>query len=585
MTFISETVAGFFGRNRIQFTIPAYQRAYSWDDSQTKSFLEDLLEHKNHSDTTPYCYGNILLETIAEAKKYEIIDGQQRLTTLSIFMRALLNAFSERIDGDHTISISENEPLDIIAEEEIYFKDHGIIKLRPTTYDQACYDTIIIDNQPSFNARTPSQKRMINAKEYFSEELRKLGDSDLINIFKTVRATKINRIELSDKKEAALMFELQNNRGKELTNLEKLKSFLMYQLYVYSLPEETNTNIEKITNYFNPIYNITNDMSLQLGNDDDDGNTNAVNEDNILIYHSYAYSKKNFGYRNLNDIIEEFKTVPNTEKVSWIISYSRALYDSFSSISSILAMNDVFLNKLKKMKIPFFVYPFLIKGSKNRESLSSLFRLLEVLSFRYKLIGSRADIRGRLNELIREFDGNVDALAIKMKNKMEEAYYWGDKKFIEILNGNMYQNNMIYYFLWEYEQSLQRKGYIINGSISVESESIEHISPQTEPDEQVSTGYQIESDGRYSAEYRENYINKLGNLLLISQSHNSSIGNKPFSIKLDSYINNPLLKQQIQIKEYVDETKGIWDACSIDKRHNEMISFAIDRWGFVKAAK
>lgn len=581
MKFTEKTVSSFFGVQKIQYSIPAYQRAYSWEDLQTKTFLEDLLEHKNSSEKNPYCYGNILLETIANGKKYEIIDGQQRITTLSIFMRALLNTIAEREVTDDFIT-RDGDSISIKDEEAIYFKDLGVVKLRPTTYDQACFDAIIIDNQSKFNCITLSQKRMLKAKNYFTDELKKLSNEDLLNVFETARSAIVNCIELTGKKESALMFELQNNRGKDLTNLEKLKSFLMYQLYVYSQPEETNSNIEKVTNYFNPIYNIVNQMSLQLSNDEEDVANSVVNEDNILIYHSYAYSRKNFGYRNLNDIIEEFKSIPNEDKVSWIISYSGKLYSSFTSIQRVLTMDDPYLNKLKKMKIPFFVYPFIIKGYKNEDSFPQLFKLLEVLSFRYKLIGSRADIRGRLNDLIREFDGDVALLSQKMKVKMEDAYYWGDKKFLEILNGDMYQNSMINYLLWEYEQFLSQKGYLIGGNVKIENESIEHIAPQTEPDEKVSSGYLIEADGFYSKDFRENYINRLGNLMLISQSHNSSIGNSPFAKKLESYKNNPLLRQQKQIEEFVkDKANPQWNKETIDERHSAIVSFAVNRWAYV----
>lgn len=588
MKFTEKTVSSFFGVQKIQYSIPAYQRAYSWEDLQTKTFLEDLLEHKNSSEANPYCYGNILLETIVNGKKYEIIDGQQRITTLSIFMRALLNTFKERIDAGSVFTTGDGEPISIKSIEEderdIYFKDHGVVKLRPPIYDQGCFDAIIIDNQPTYNCETPSQKRMLKAKNYFTDELKKLSDEDLLNIFETTRNAIINCIELTGKKESALMFELQNNRGKDLTNLEKLKSFLMYQLYVYSpSSDDTNSNIEDVTNNFNSIYKTVNDISLQLGNDEEDVSSSVVNEDNILIYHSYAYSKKHFGYRNLNDIIEEFKSIPSEEKVKWIINYSRDLCSSFKSIKKVLANNKyAYLDKLKRMKIPFFVYPFIIKGAKNEDSLPQLFKLLEVLSFRYKLIGSRADIRGRLNDLIRDFDGDVELLSQQMKEKMEEAYYWGDKKFTEILDGNMYQNNMINYLLWEYEQFLQRKGYVISGDIKIKDESIEHISPQTEPDEKVLTGYQIEENGLYSKEFRENYINRLGNLMLISRSHNSSIGNRPFREKLESYSNNPLLIQQKQIEDFVeDKSNPQWNAKSIDKRHSDIVSFAVKRWAFV----
>ena len=169
---------------------------------------------------------------------------------------------------------------------------------------------------------------------------------------------------------------------------------------------------------------------------------------------------------------------------------------------------------------------------------------------------------------------------------MNEAYYWGDQKFAEVLNGNMYQNNMINYLLWDYEQHLQRKGYILNGSVGIESESIEHISPQTEPDEVVESGYEIGTTGLYSKDFRENYINKLGNLILISKSHNSAIGNKPFADKLQSYNDNPLLRQQAQIKEFVkDEYKPVWDSEAIDSRHQKMLEYALDRWGFGKYAQ
>lgn len=582
MEFREETIHGFFGQQEVQFSIPAYQRAYSWETLQTKVFLDDIKEHKSSDKNNPYCYGNILLETIKEGE-YEIIDGQQRITTISIFMRCLLNKFSSRIKKGKIFKTSEDKEINISSEENRYFKDHGIIKLCPTQYDKVCYDSIVIDNKDNYICSTPSQARMVAAKKFFTAELNKLSDEDLIVIFETVKSSKINRITMHGKKESALMFELQNNRGKELTNLEKLKSFLMYQLYVYSSPEETDSNIEYVSNCFNPIYISVSKISFQL-NDDDDAVVaqTTVNEDNILTYHSYAYSKKNFGYRNLNDIIAEFKEVPKEKKVEWIKDYVSKLMNSFLSIERILIMPDPYLAKLKtKIKIPSFVYPFLIKGFQNKEALPKLFQLMEVISLRYKLINSRADIRSRLSELIRNFNGNVDLLSQKMKNMAEKEYYWGDSKFCEVLSGNMYQNNMINYFLWEYEQHLQRKGYSISSNAEIVDENIEHISPQTEPEEKVSSGYEIDETGFYTKEFREKYINNLGNLMLISQSHNSSIGNRPFKEKLQSYMANPILKQQTHIKDFVADLKEpVWNSKSIEARHDEMIEFALRRWSF-----
>ena len=79
--------------------VPDYQRAYSWDtgnkesDSkkQVNTFLNDLLDYLKSEVKTPYYFGHFLYEKIDE-NKYAIIDGQQRLTTIVIFVSALLDS-------------------------------------------------------------------------------------------------------------------------------------------------------------------------------------------------------------------------------------------------------------------------------------------------------------------------------------------------------------------------------------------------------------------------------------------------------------------------------------------------------------
>ena len=569
MDFAKEKVQDFFGKARVCYNIPNYQRAYSWEEQQLNTFFEDLIE--NSGAGNPYCYGNIMLETIAGGKEYDIIDGQQRLTTILLFIRAFLNIASAK--GLTQINVPD--------EERIYFKDYGIIKLRPTLTDRVCYETIIVNNKSSFGCMTPSQKRVKYAKHFFEKKLDDMPVSELIKIWETLQNAIINRIELKGKKEAALMFELQNNRGKELTNLEKLKSFLMYQMYIYSAPLDTENNVQYVASQFDLIYVIVNEIDASFADSEDETTTN-ISEDNILLYYSYAYCKKHFGYRKLEDIIDEFKVIPKEDKVQWIKDYSLNLYSSFMIIKSALQMKDEYLDKLKKMGMPSFVYPFIIKTGSNVDKLKKLYQLMEVVAFRQKVIGTRADIRSRLNDILANYRGDLHKLSLALKEKLTEAYYWSDQKLIETLNGNMYQNGMINYFLWEYEQDLQRKGYLC-GSVSIQDESIEHISPQTENGEKVSSGYEVDSDGFYAQEFRDKYINNLGNLMLISQSHNSSIGNQDFDKKLSSYSKNCILQQQVQIKCFVkDPNNPKWDSEAIRKRCEDMISFALKRWEFLE---
>ncbi|MBK7816420.1 MAG: DUF262 domain-containing protein [Sphingobacteriaceae bacterium] len=97
MNFNKRTIKGLFDTSQKTFIVPVYQRAYSWEKEQWKALLDDLKEQMQGNNN--YFFGNILMETIQEDVEYEIIDGQQRLTTLLIFIRSLLEVFKDRKIG------------------------------------------------------------------------------------------------------------------------------------------------------------------------------------------------------------------------------------------------------------------------------------------------------------------------------------------------------------------------------------------------------------------------------------------------------------------------------------------------------
>ena len=143
----------------------------------------------------------------------------------------------------------------------------------------------------------------------------------------------------------------------------------------------------------------------------------------------------------------------------------------------------------------------------------------------------------------------------------------------------MYGNNVFSYLLWQYENSIQNKGYSIK-NFSLENEQIEHISPRTPTNgDSIATGYDINDSNEYSEDFIIKHLNSLGNLMLISGSHNASIGNKPFSAKLESYKKNPLLNQQAEIKDFTEN--GTWKTDSIEKRHNTIVDYSIKKWSYL----
>lgn len=560
MQFRPTTVLGLFDSSQKHFIIPVYQRAYSWDKDQWNIFLTDLKEQIRGDNS--YFYGNLLLETIKKDVEYEIIDGQQRLTTLTIFLRALIDLLKKR-------SETEILEIDFDSKEKIYFKNGGNIKIRPVEYDRACFETLIVEGKQKFETATPSQERIKNSKKYFTTELEKLTTKDLLSILDKLESTELTCIELNGKKDSALMFELQNNRGKDLTNMEKIKSYFMYQMYVYSPEDETESNIEFVSNVFKLVYLIINDLK-------------SLNEDSVLIYHCNAFIK-GYQYRTLDDIKEIFQS--SKDKVKWIKEFVTELHTSFSNVKKMENSKLPYLQDLRKLSIPAFAYPFIIKGYKyfndKEDKLNTLYNILEIVVFRYRLINSRADFISRLNEILLGFNGDLENLKKHFKNKLNESWYWGDQRMKEFLNGYMYENRILNYLLWKYEDSLQNRGYTI-GNCAIENEQIEHISPRNPTNgEPIATGYEVDENNEYEEDFIDEELNAIGNLMLISGSHNASIGNKPFKEKLKSYKSNPLLKQQAEIVEFMEVDKIKWGTAEIDDRHEKIVTdFAIPKWDF-----
>lgn len=559
MQFKQETILTLFDSSQKSYIIPVYQRAYAWEEDQWQAFLEDLIEQAEGENN--YFYGNILLEVIKKGKEYEIIDGQQRLTTLTIFMRSLLNVLKTRSENGEQINIDFDE------KQKIYFENNGNRKLRPVDYDRGFYDTVIIDDRNTSPA-SESQKRIIKAKRFFERSLQESTTDLLLKILEKLEETEITSIELEGKKDSALMFELQNNRGKTLTNMERLKSFFMYQLYVHSKSEEIEANVTYVSDLYKSIYLIINNLKI-------------FDEDSVLNYHCQAWLK-GYPYRNIDEVKEYIKKSKN--KVSDIKEFVLTLKDSFDSI--IEYQNTKLDNgkKLKSLKPPVWIYPFILRGYKfidheNTIELNRLFKILEIMVYRDRISNTRADIHGRINSIMREYEGNNDSLRDKLEAKFNEEYYWSYNRMKNQINGYMYQNPAINYTLWEYEKSIQNKGYKID-EVRIADESIEHISPQTPTNENetLESGYDVTSEKVYSEEFVEKYLNCIGNLMIISQSHNSSIGNKAFKEKLKSYNSNPLLNQQAEIKDFLIDKKIEWKKQSIEKRKQVIVDFVLSNW-------
>lgn len=517
--------------------IPAYQRAYSWGDKQCTQFLDDLLEQKGKK----YYLGQFLFEK--DGNTLFIIDGQQRLTTTILFLSAIAK-----------IKIQKGENIDSIR--EIYLTD----VFKTIDDDQVIFKKVTQKHLVSAidDTETISQKRIIEAFNFFATELSKLDNENLNLIQQTLENAVISTFYITNKVEATQVFEYQNNRGKELSRFEVIKAYLMHQIYIQS----TNNN--------------------QANND--------IAEIQSIISKTYRYIEAVEGYFTENELLDNYcnlffniggnieaikeKLNKEEDKTQWIKLFFEnfvELTHSAKSIVSNKSQSDItnlfFVGNEANWKLVLLTIFY--KGEVTGETFKKILKLLEVLCFKLKLGDYRTDYLPHYSKQYfnPKVAYNLGNLYQDIKNVTEKGFkwYWNDgDRFKNIITNYFdnekchYNRNTIKFVLWQYENSLRlkyRSGALLDKDL-YNSYTIEHIKPQNPTDEE------------YSEDFKKNFLQLAGNLALLTQSQNSKFGNKSFEKKSELF-QDTALSSYTEIRE-----KTRWTETEITERHKRISDFA-----------
>jgi uncharacterized protein with ParB-like and HNH nuclease domain len=552
-TTIKQMLAG----NRI--VVPTYQRAYSWDTElessktlkQVNTFLHDLENHIKSGTSSKYYFGHFLFEE-RSASEYGVIDGQQRLTTIVIFLSALFS----RIKSIRELSDEEDECFeDLIVRK-------GKYRFLTVDYDRQLFKDYVIDQikKDKNGLETESAKRIVSAFEYFTKQLSDKDESYLVDMLKIVQESSCTTHPVKDESEAIQMFIFQNNRGKKPSNLEVIKAQFMFAIHLKGGDEKEHL-LEEIKERFEKIYKSISSIE------------NEVNEDDILLYTLRVYFNSLWESNSVDRIN---KKLTDSDATGFIKDFTRSLAVSFEHLKLFYGRDERENNEVHSIvslggigiAIPFIIKAYTFDVS--QEELSRLCTSLESLVVRHRLIGTRADMTSRINGMYQNFtmsNPDIKPLIDKiewMKNVSSDSWwwaYWSNQAFESALQGKI-NHKTANFLLWKYENYLEsqgRKGYLPSRFDKVVNPELEHIAPQTENPE---SGYDI-----YDEEFINQYIDCIGNYLLISKSHNCSVGNKPFKEKRDSYKHS---EQQREIQE-ITSVGLSWTKELIMNRKNRVV--------------
>lgn len=555
---VSTNIVGLFTNDVLG--VPDYQRAYSWDaDREVATFWADLQDYVRSGSEQPYYLGHFLFEETAE-KQYQVIDGQQRLTTITILACALfarleqLRALTpeEKLLYGNAVCVGETYHFSTVHYDNQLLRDYVVNRVKK---DQDGLDTV-------------SQKRIVGAYDYFAKQLEGLGAVEVARLLTEMFRASCTTHTVKDEAEAIQMFIFQNNRGKRLSNLELIKAEFLYTLHLQGGIEK-EALIKEVHGRFERIYTFIARIE------------HRVDEDSILAYTNCVY------YENLEANKKGAKELVLSDLnkdgvVKFVMEFTRCLSDCFEKVVTFFELEKkaFYLHSLLMVADRAIMFPFMIKALKfavPAGDLERLARALESIFIRNMVIGTRAELASRFREHFKNFDGNVEPIikCIKWMKAQKQGWwcYWRDEEFSQALVSvtNHYVARKL---LWEYENLLRKRdakaGYyepLRWGQM--EDPNLEHIAPKTE-NEAPSAGYDT-----YDEAFRNECLESLGNYLLLSDRHNKSIGNCPFAEKRASY---QYLAQQREVQDMTDANAPHWGREQIEERQAKIVKMLLEAY-------
>lgn len=592
------------------FHVPEYQRYYSWTEPEWDDLWTDLYTlppDKQHYFGTIIIQKTDATETGGTTGGYGsfrekpinlLIDGQQRLTSLALLVRSMTECLTKLApETDH-----EEEILDDVTEmRETLLVEDNIYQLQLLDEEDNKYLEWLLTGHDVHDPERPSQRKMIEAKDFFDDQLAELtasSDVESLDVASQLKQLweKILELELmvyvvdaANPEKATLIFDSVNDRGRSLSTFDKTKSFLMRMAYLAADNEsEAHGTIRRIRRSFGEMYNDHQTMleSPYVSDISDD----AVQRYHFISYFDWSNSDEYSDPTFLAELKEHVRTLRQENPefcLEYIRDYTNSLERGFNALSKILdrTADDKISNlvdRIHKLRHATKFYPLLLKAwpTLDDEDRLKLLDAIETYIFRVYSIGNHRSHTGESSIYVRTRNVSKtspsDVWVSKIVNLMKR--YESDSQFRRTLSASeLYPKassqdlRYLFYFYNEHraEQKGERGGPTLAEAMSNEY-TVEHIWPQS-PDE-----LPVEDSGEYPSPeaYYEANIHRLGNLTLASRQWNSKWGNADFETKNDDGYVESKLWVQWDIQDKYDE----WSVGNIEHRESKLIEFILEKW-------
>lgn len=569
-----QNVFGSYNNHEMWYKIPEYQRPYVWEDEQVIALLEDISSAQQFTQDSEYFLGSIVFHSkLSENKQYrdnELLDGQQRLTTLYMLM-AVIRDLSEDEDLKKTCrdaiyqkenkfkGIPERMRLTFDIRDEVKDFAEEFIKPDDSTKRKEKLNEIISNGQ-DINIKNMA-KAILTMREWFLKNETINVEDFFIHLMNNVLLIFVSSQELDD---AFRLFTVLNDRGVKLRNSDILKADNLkfvtddskrktYAIFWEELEGELQEDFDQFLSYIRTIL-VKEKARLSL-----------LKEFELNIYNPKEY------------IRETKQSIPKTpllnkgiDTFEYIKRYKKHYDFLFNNVNSSLGSTFEFENLIALLQDNSIADIWIPPLLSFRDSFgdNEIFNFLQKLDNKFSadlIAGESPTTRiESMNNIIKEIEKVKIDEAISEVSKVStllnsKVFDFNKIAFMnEIENGQIYKRKFARYILLKLD-------YLNSGNTqkwnTPSKISIEHVLPQNPS--QIS---QWKKD--FTDEQHAHWLNRLGNLVLISRTKNISLSNLDFVDKKRKYFdsNMDVFPNSLKVIQ-----NNVWDLNTLESNHNRVV--------------
>lgn len=550
------------------YCIPDYQRAYVWDTDQVRDLLDDTISAYRENKEAQYFLGSMVLKINEKSEnnvsytEYELLDGQQRITTVFLILACMRDMLTDYPQYQNSLAgfvyqaedaiLQQPERMRIIFNIRSDVRDFVNEHIKPL--HGTCDDALLKEKMQAKDVNI-SIRNMTNAMLVAHEFLEE-NKSDIIGylsyFLNKVLMIYVATEELQD---AFQLFTVLNNRGVKLSSSDILKAENLKEL---SAADRTSwaTRWEEMETYFGEDFDkfLSHIRTILVKKKQ---TTTLLKEFDEFVYSNQEYDRTQKKYVPRTPILRRGR-----DTFELLYSYYHTYQEVFDTDHSVVTGDYEITNYLKLMETGFgadyWIAPVLdyYRKYRRRGFVAFLKALDRKLSADWITAATPTVRMENVNAILREIEASQDSAALLQS----KTFTINKSDFERVINGDIYGRSFAKYLLLKLD-------LIYRGSstpmIPQAIASIEHILPRN-----PSADSQWVKD--FSAAEREEWTNKLGNLVLISRRKNTSQGNRDYVEKKEKYFekNIEMFPNSIRIYQNYPE----WKLSDLKKNHSDVVT-------------